>query len=381
MAVTRPQPSARRDGAAASKERALSAGSSRVSSPALNLGGAPTAAAALTPICVAGRVVHPTPVFETYWRFAAERLDAFYRRLAGHAAPWTNDPIIREHRFTNAFRAADRVSQHLIAEVQYQGCQDADEVVFRTLLFKFFNKIDTWELLRATVGTPMWGNFDFGTYAGALTAARADRVTLYSAAYVVPPPRLGEQSKAENHLRLLKLMMTDGLVDAVVAARRLEDVYRALVTYPSVGRFIGFQLAIDLNYSSILDFDEMDFVVAGPGALDGIRKCFGAPSVGIEEDLIRYVAVHQDEYFASLGLQFEGLFGRPLHLVDCQNLFCEVDKYARVAHPQVAGISGRQRIKQRFRPRSPELTAWFPPKWRLDRARARFLSRPAAMAL
>ncbi len=317
-------------------------------------------------IYVAGRVVQPTPVFQTYWRFAAERQQTYYRRLSGLPGPWTADPVIQEHRFTNAFRAADRVSQYLIAEVLYEGSQDADEVIFRTLLFKLFNRIETWRLLRSAVGTPVWDEFDFDTYARVLTTASASGATLYSAAYVVPPPRLGAPSKAENHLRLLQLMMTKGITDAVVAARRLEDVYSALVSYPSVGRFIGFQLAIDLNYSSLLNFNEMDFVVAGPGALDGIRKCFGEASVGIEEHLIRYVADHQQEYFSALGLQFDGLFGRPLHLVDCQNLFCEVDKYARVAHPEVPGISGRRRIKQRFRPGLHQLTAWFPPKWGLD---------------
>lgn len=320
-------------------------------------------------ISVAGRTLHPTPVFQTYWRFAAERQQTFYRRLSGLPRPWTTDPIIQEHRFTNAFRAADRVSQYLIAEVLYQGSGEADEVVFRTLLFKFFNKVETWTLLRAAVAMPAWNEFDFDMYAHALTSASASGTTLYSAAYVVPPPRLGERSKAENHLRLLQLMMREGIVDSVVGARRLDDVYSALVSYPSVGRFIGFQLAIDLNYSAVLEFDEMDFVVAGPGALDGIRKCFGEASAGIEEELIRYVADHQDHYFEALGLSFDGLFGRPLQLVDCQNLFCEVDKYARVAHPDVAGISNRRRIKQRFRPRNQHLTAWFPPKWRLDASR------------
>lgn len=321
---------------------------------------------ASAPIRIAGRVIQPTPVFESYWHFAAERQQTFYRRLHGFPRPWTDDPIIREHRFTNAFRAADRVSQYLIENVLYQGSQAAEEVVFRTLLFKFFNKIETWELLGSDVGTPSWETYDFATYAAVLTAARSEGVTLYSAAYVIPPPRLGERSKAENHLRLLELMMAGGIVDSVLAARRLEDVYRALATFPTVGRFIGFQLAIDLNYSSVLDFDEMDFVVAGPGAMDGIRKCFGAESNGIETALIRYVAEHQTEYFAALGLRFDGLFGRPLQLVDCQNLFCEVDKYARVAHPDVAGISGRSRIKQRFRPSERSLTACFPPKWGLE---------------
>src|SRR5258707_9985183 len=40
---------------------------------------------------------------------------------------------------------------------------------------------------------------------------------------------------------------------------------------------------------------------------------------------------------------------RRLQLIDCQNLFCEVDKYARVAHPNIAGRTGRTRIKQKFR--------------------------------
>jgi hypothetical protein len=73
----------------------------------------------------------------------------------------------------------------------------------------------------------------------------------------------------------------------------------------------------------------------------------------------------QESHFARLGLDFPGLFGRRLQLIDCQNLFCEVDKYARVAHPSVAGVSGRSRIKQRFTPLTEPLRAFFPPKWRL----------------
>jgi hypothetical protein len=78
------------------------------------------------------------------------------------------------------------------------------------------------------------------------------------------------------------------------------------------------------------------------------------------------MADRQEEHFARLGLAFPGLWGRRLQLIDCQNLFCEVDKYARVAHPEVAGLSGRTRIKQIFR-RDPEtLSVWFPTKWGIN---------------
>jgi hypothetical protein len=75
------------------------------------------------------------------------------------------------------------------------------------------------------------------------------------------------------------------------------------------------------------------------------------------------VSDSQEEHFIRLGLGFPRLDGRRLQLIDCQNLFCEVGKYARLAHPEITGYSGRTRIKQRFTPADEVLTSWFPPKW------------------
>src|SRR4051812_21737164 len=36
-----------------------------------------------------GRVLKTTPVFDTYWRFAAKRQDVFMRRISGAPGPWT----------------------------------------------------------------------------------------------------------------------------------------------------------------------------------------------------------------------------------------------------------------------------------------------------
>src|ERR1043166_6476543 len=91
----------------------------------------------------------PTAVFDTYWRFAAERQAIFMRRVRGLAPPWTTDPILARHRFTNVYRASDRVSQYLIRHVLYEGDRAMEEVFFRALLFKLFNRIDTWRSLRA----------------------------------------------------------------------------------------------------------------------------------------------------------------------------------------------------------------------------------------
>lgn len=94
---------------------------------------------------------------DTYWRFAHERQQVYFRRFQDSVGPWTSDPIIGQYRFTNAYRAADRVSQYLIRHVQYDGVrsQSVEELFFRTMVFKIFNKIETWEYLeRSLDGCP-----------------------------------------------------------------------------------------------------------------------------------------------------------------------------------------------------------------------------------
>lgn len=315
---------------------------------------------------VAGRVLQPTAVFDTYWRFASARQTVYEARLAGRPQPWTDDPILTQYRFTNCYRAADRVSQTLIGDVIYQGLQEWDEVFFRTLLFKLFNKESTWQLLTRELGEVCWERYDYRAYDRVLSAAFAKGERLYSAAYIVPPPQLGEGRKHRNHLRLLEMMMTTGAPGLVADAATMREAYEVLLGYPALGPFLAYQYTIDLGYAPQLAFSEMDFVVPGPGARDGIRKCFGRSADGIEAEVIRYMADTQQDHFTRLGLPFGGLQGRALQLIDCQNLFCEVDKYARVAHPDIAGISGRSRIKQAYRHDAAPLRAWFPPKWDLD---------------
>ncbi len=317
-------------------------------------------------ITIAGRTLRPTPVFDTYWRFASERQAIYEARLREEDGPWTSDPILTNFRFTNCYRASDRVSQFLIQRVAYQGDQSADETTFRVLLFKFFNRISTWELLEHELGELRWSNFDLDEVDEVLSDAFARGRRLYSAAYVIPPPRMGAERKHSNHLRLLRSMMEDDMPTQLQGSPSMQQAFNVIRSYPAMGDFLAFQMLIDLNYTTVLDFDEMDYVVAGPGARDGIRKCFGAEARGIESEVIRYVADSQNEHFERLGLDFVGLGGRPLQLIDCQNLFCEVDKYARVAHPEVHGLSGRYRIKQKFAPVMDRLTAWFPPTWGIN---------------
>lgn len=321
----------------------------------------------------------PTEVYDTYWRFAAERQWVFVRRLGRQATPWTEDPIIRAHKFTNAYRASDRVSQYLIRRVIYRDDLPADpaEIVFRIMVFKLFNRIETWELLERSVGPITYADYSFDRYDRTLTKAMERGEKIYSAAYIMPSGgSLGFDRKHRNHLTLVGRMMEDELPARLAAAKTMQKAFDLILAYPTIGDFLAYQYVTDVNYSPVTNFTEMEFVVPGPGALDGIGKCFTDTAGLNESEVIRFMADRQELEFERLGLRFPTLCGRRLQLIDCQNLFCEVGKYARVRHPDAAGASGRTKIKQKFRPHADPIAYWYPPKWGINEAVADY--RPGA---
>lgn len=309
----------------------------------------------------------PTVAYDTYWRFAAERQAIFFRRLSGASQPWTKDTTLQTYKFTNAYRAADRVSQYLIRHVLYEGDQSPNELFFRVLLFKTFNRIQTWELITKEVGIVSYAQYSFRRYDSTLSRALARGEKIYSAAYIMPSG--GSRSpycrKHQMHLDLINRMIKDDLPARLADTKSMRKAFELFVSYPTIGSFLGYQYVTDLNYSNLTNFSEMEFVTPGPGALDGIHKCFASLGGLNESEIIKAATDRQDAEFDRLGLKFQSLWGRPLQLIDCQNLFCEVSKYARIHHPDIKGLSKRLRIKQRFSP-AQTMKYFFPPKWNLN---------------
>ena len=73
---------------------------------------------------------------------------------------------------------------------------------------------------------------------------------------------------------------------------------------------------------------------------------------------------HQDEEFNRLGLDFKRIGSRPLQLIDCQNIFCELDKYCRQALPELK--SNRTKIKKRYIQKGENINYMYPPKWDIN---------------
>ena len=306
-----------------------------------------------------------TKVFDTFWRFAAERQEIFFNRLACSPPPWTDDEILRKNKFTNVYRASDRVSQYLIKNVIPSGSPSERELFFRIILFKLFNRIETWELLLKEFGEISWGAYSFERYDVVLSRALELGQRVYSAAYIMPSGGKADR-KHRHHLQLLERMLNEAVPSRLQACKTMQEGFELLRSYPSIGDFLAYQFVTDLNYGEITDFSEMEFVKPGPGARDGMKKCFEGVGSSSPQRIIRWMVDTQEAQFRRVGVRFRTLWGRRLQLIDCQNVFCEVDKYARHAHPEFTGVSGRSRIKQRFKASPGSIEYFYPPKWRIN---------------
>lgn len=305
-------------------------------------------------------------IYDLYWYFANERQNIFIKKLNGDTPPWTNDPILKIYKFCNSYRVNDRVSQYLLKNVIYNGKTYKDEdMLFRIILFKLFNKESTWELLIKEFKDITLSTFDMKEYSKVITNAINNNIKIYNDAYISCATKaFGYDRKHDNHLALLnKMFIIDKVQDKILKCTNMEQAFKIIKSYPLIGNFMAYQLITDINYSDIVDWKEDEFTVAGPGSLRGIKKCFIDKGNLSNEDIIRYMYHHQEEEFKRLNLDFKTIGNRKLQLIDIQNIFCELDKYCREKVPSLK--SNRTKIKKKYTPKQTKIEYIYPPKWNI----------------
>ncbi|KAG7087585.1 hypothetical protein E1B28_013539 [Marasmius oreades] len=312
-------------------------------------------------IIVNGIELQPTKLFDTFWRWCAERKAMDDRRRAGLPHPWTSDRHLTQGYFCMPYRVLDRGCQFLITQIIQKGSQDPREVLFRILLYDIFTKISTYELIQSSLGDdedqqPTWKSYNRRAYESIFRSAFQRGISLYTGAFIKPTGQCGKSSKENfcHHLESLEAFMKDDvLLNCIQTAEYMEDIFDFLKSFRGMGDFTAYQLLVNLSYSSLLSrFSNMDFVVAGIGCVSGLHKLFAKGSLNrakyldpmIYVGIIRWMADTQDEHFKRLGLDSTFMqlgsdsprsAGIPLQLADIEHSICEVDKYARLLHPEM----------------------------------------------
>ncbi|KAI0091725.1 hypothetical protein BDY19DRAFT_642348 [Irpex rosettiformis] len=305
-------------------------------------------------------------VFYAFFPFVAERHAIFRKRLSGLPQPWTQEPILEQFPFTNVFRVLDRNSQYILRNVIRKGSQALNDMFFRVLLFRTFNKIETWEMLEKKLGPLNWKSFSLEKYERVLASART---ALYNAAYIIPSPNLGHEKNYQNHLRMIETMMAvDRLPTQLGKLKHLKDVHGRIRMYLSMGDFMAMQLVLDLNMMPHYNWSEDEWVALGPGSRECLKKMFGPGIRGREVSAIRYIRDNQHSWFIHCGVTPDRVprlhESRPpgLTMVDIEHALCECEKYSRGKFPTIKGkrVTVGKRI---FAPRDGTVTADIPENW------------------
>ena len=306
--------------------------------------------------------------FRYYFFFMQERMKLFWNKYSGESIYPVTDDVITQHRFTNVYRATDRVSQYLIKDLIYSSEHDldAESLLLNVLIFKVFNRVDTWNKIISKCGYFDANNFN-PSKASKILSQEIKEGPIFNAAYIMTASSDKYRYLDRKHERWLamidKEIIKPGVLRKILGANSMEEVYNLLYQCTFIGPFLAYQYTIDFNYSSAIDFDENSFVMAGIGAQRGIKKCFIDLDGYSYEDAIRYTQENILSYRNRYGYEFRGLFNRDPTLIDLQNCFCETDKILRVRIPDLS--EGNKRIKQKYKVDNSKIDFFFPPKWQL----------------
>lgn len=296
-----------------------------------------------------------------FWSFACERQNIFYNRFNTVQPPYTQDKVLQTYKFCNAYRILDRVSQFLLKNVIYTTkTYSLKDMTFRIILFKLFNLPSTWQALEKEFGDITLKTFNIENFSKALHTLK-NKQAIYNNAYISCASKVfGFDCKHDNHLALLNQMFVKNKIHLTLQnCKTFKQAFETIKSYPLIGNFMAYQLVTDLNYSGFYAWEDNSFTVAGPGSKRGIEKVFGKTKN--YEEKIFLTHQNQEKDLKRFGLEFKYLKNHKLQTIDIQNLFCEFDKYCRVAKPELK--SNRTKIKTKFKPTQKKIEYIFPPKW------------------
>ena len=206
-----------------------------------------------------------------YW--CGERHKIHERRAAGLPKPWTTDPILRRYYFTNVYRELDKTTAWFRRTVR-DPLRATPAVVFATVCFRWFNLIETGEILSADGFLTQW---DEVAVIATLSERRANGFPIFTGAFMVNSP--AGRPKLEAICERISNVWHDleRLVASASCWKTMRDAHKDLLRYPGLGGFMAYELVCDLRHTVWLEHatDIMTWSNPGPGAVRGLYRVLG----------------------------------------------------------------------------------------------------------
>jgi hypothetical protein len=302
-----------------------------------------------------------TSTVEAFFGWINERHSIFLKRKAGKPKPWTDDAIMREYKFTNAFRELDTgtialrnmekstVDALALEQDPERAMTLCKRIVFNTFWYRTFNWYEHAEKLGMVSNYGQLEEYFMGLH------RRGERI--FTGAHMV---RGDGPVKLFPYLKLLHQVWDnlDVLTWTIINEGSMKFAFNQCMEFYLVGKFNAYELVCDWRFSLGLDSDCLTWGSIGPGAARGLQR-LGLPGKDVSEmvELWKvaplYLKGHVIDHFPKNWSLSRELGGSrviitsdreaeypPFEIREIEHSLCEFDKYERCRQGQ-----GRPRQK------------------------------------
>lgn len=274
-----------------------------------------------------------------YW--VRERHSIYIKRKAGKPKPWTPDPILQSFYFTNVFRELDKTTIWLRENVR-DPLRNDPRVLLATVVFRWFNTIPTGELLLVNGLLHEWNHEQaVDLLLRKWNGGEGDKI--FTGAYMIKAGNGPRGCKIPSVCRAIS-KVNEGQKTVFDACSkepvRLENVWRALKSFPYLGGFMSYEIVCDLRYTYLLEraVDTQTWANMGPGAKRGLNRILGSP---LEAPISQAVWLDNCRMLMERIKKLKLKDAPEVDMRTVEHSLCEYDKMER-------GLWGNGRLKRRY---------------------------------
>jgi hypothetical protein len=262
-------------------------------------------------------------------KWMVERHKIFIRKMMGAPWPWTKDPIMQKYKFTNVFRELDKTTVWF--DEHYRDEYQSDEsVILATIIFRWFNRIETGQRLLSAGLLKKW------------SSEKAQRVLRdhkpwTTGAYIISSPHGFD--KLTGLCQYIDAVWKErkGLVKWIESEQRsIEQTVTKLCSFKGLSGFMAYEIASDLTHTWALKWapDAMSWANPGPGARRGLNRLHGrelkarVPKSQLIVEMRQLLPLIQKQMLKAFDTS--DLPGCGVTMREIEHSLCEFDKYQRV---------------------------------------------------
>lgn len=293
---------------------------------------------------------------QKFFAFARERHMITLKRAHGLPAPWTQDPVLRNYRFTNVFRELDTTTIWFREKIRNPLRNDL-WVVPATVIFRWFNRVETTGEIIAPYLLNPWLGRPKGDYESLLTdMERAIREAYPDGPWVTGSYMVFSGKNNGDKLNGLMLFIRSFMRWWEESGRAefekvptMQRAHELLMGMDGLSGFTSYEVVTDLRWTcAVSPGQATTWAHAGPGAVRGMSRLLYGEDTYLDQasladqqlinvEMRDLLKKSKDEaYWPQCDVEWPSW-----ELREVEHTLCEFDKYERLRR-------GQGQTKRRF---------------------------------